>query len=55
MTSHKLITNSDDDICELLPLLINYSINFFALKNFRKYKTCQVASPRRQHILNILK
>lgn len=34
---------------------ISYSISFFALKYLLKYNTCQVASPKRQHMENIEK
>merc|ERR1712029_1306697 len=32
-----------------------YSISFFDLKYFLRYRTCQVAKPRRQHIEKIEK
>lgn len=32
-----------------------YSMSFFALKYRRRYSTCQVARPNKQHMLNILK
>lgn len=32
-----------------------YSISFFALKNLRRYSTCHVANPSKQHMLNMLK
>jgi len=35
--------------------LLNYSMSFFALKYLRKYKTCHVANPSKQHILKMLK
>lgn len=34
---------------------MGYSMSFFALKYLRKYNTCHVASPSRQHIENTLK